>query len=112
MKLSQRFFILGSSLFTFFCFCLPWIDDESGFHLIVGESPFLIPFALLVTFMTIGCIFFWQSKTLIFGCSWIGVFLLMIFLFNNLLFIEYGLSLTIVGFFLTIAGVSFFPKPE
>lgn len=112
MKMSQRFFLLGSSLFTFFCFCLPWVDDESGFQLIVGEGAFLIPLALMVTLMIIGCLLIWQSKIIIYFSSLIGIILLMILLFSNLLFIEYGLSLTIVGFFLTIAGVTFFPKPE
>ncbi len=110
MKMSQRFFLLGSSLFTFFCFCLPWVDDESGFQLIVGEGALIIPLA--VTLVIIGCLLIWQSKIIIYISSLIGIFLLMILLFSNLLFIEYGLSLTIVGFFLTIAGVTFFPKPE
>ncbi len=112
MTLYQRFYILGCSLFTFFCFCLPWINDESGFHLIVGKGTFLIPLVLMVTLMIIGCIFFWQSRTLIYSCSLIGIILLMVELFSNLLFVEYGLPLTIVGFFLTMAGVRFFPKPE
>ena len=110
MKMSQRFFLLGSSLFTFFCFCLPWVDDESGFQLMVGEGALIIPLA--VTLVIIGCLLIWQSKIIIYISSLIGIFLLMILLFSNLLFIEYGLSLTIVGFFLTIAGVTFFPKPE
>ncbi len=112
MKMSQKFFLLGSSLFTFFCFCLPWVDDESGFQLIVGEGVIIIPLALMVTLMIIGCLLIWQSKIIIYFSSLIGIILLMIFLFSNLLFIEYGLSLTIVGFCLTIAGVTFFPKPE
>lgn len=112
MKLHQRFFILGSSLFTFFCFCLPWIDGESGFHLIVGEGAFLIPSVFLVTLMVIGCLLFWPSKIVIYISSLVGIILLMALLFNSLLFIEYGLPLTIVGFFLTIAGIRFFPKPE
>ena len=110
MKMSQRFFLLGSSLFTFFCFWLPWVDDESGFQLMVGEGALII--SLAVTLVIIGCLLIWQSKIIIYISSLIGIFLLMILLFSNLLFIEYGLSLTIVGFFLTIAGVTFFPKPE
>ncbi len=113
MKMSQRFFLLGSSLFTFFCFCLPWVDDESGFQLIVGEGAIIIP--LVVTLIIIGCLLIWQSKIIIiiiYFSSLIGIILLMVLLFSNLLFIEYGLSLTIVGFCLTIAGVTFFPKPE
>ncbi len=112
MKMSQKFFLLGSSLFTFFCFCLPWVDDESGFQLIVGEGVIIIPLALMVTLMIIGCLLIWQSKIIIYFSSLIGIILLMILLFSNLLFIQYGLTLTIVGFFLTIAGVTFFPKPE
>lgn len=112
MKMSQKFLLLGSSLFTFFCFCLPWVDDESGFQLIVGEGVIIIPLALMVTLMIIGCLLIWQSKIIIYFSSLIGIILLMILLFSNLLFIEYGLSLTIVGFFLTIAGATFFPKPE
>lgn len=115
MKLYQRFFILGSSLFTFFCFCLPWIDDESGFHLIVGEGAFPILPVFIITLIVIGCLLFWQSRfiiIIIFISSLVGITLLMALLFSSLLFIEYGLPLTIVGFFLTIAGVRFFPKPE
>ena len=112
MKLYQRFFILGSSLFTFFCFCLPWIDGESGFHLIVGGGAFLILSVFIITLMVIGCLLFWQSKIIIYISSLVGITLLMALLFNSLFFIEYGLPLTIVGFVLTIAGVRFFPKPE
>ncbi|MCG9129855.1 hypothetical protein JT359_19870 [Candidatus Poribacteria bacterium] len=112
MKMAQRFFLLGTSLFTFFCFCFPWIDGESGFHLIVGEGAFLIPSVFLIALLVIACLLFWQSRILIFVFSLVGIIFLMVLLFNNLLFIEYGLSLTIVGFFLLMAGVRFFPIPD
>lgn len=112
MKLCQRFYILGSSLFTFFCFCLPWINGESGFQLIVSEGTFFTPLVLMVTFVIIGCSLFWQSRILIYMSSLVGIIRLMVLLFGNLIFVEYGLSLTIVGFVLTIAGVRFFPKTE
>ena len=112
MKLYQRFIILGSGLFTFFCFCLPWVEDDSGFKLIVSEGTFFTPLVLMVTFVIIGCVLYWQSRILIYISSLVGIIRLMVLLFSNLLFVEYGLPLTIIGFFLTIAGVRFFPKPE
>ncbi len=51
MKLFQKFFLLGSSLFVFFCFCLPWIEDESGFQLIVSDDVFLTPLVFMITLM-------------------------------------------------------------
>lgn len=112
MTLYQRFYILGCSLFTFFCFCLPWIDGESGFQLIVGEGTFFTPLVLMVTFVIIGCVLYYQSRILIYISGLVGIVRLMVLLFSNLLFVEYGLPLAIAGFFLTIAGITFFPKPE
>ncbi|MCG9129867.1 hypothetical protein JT359_19930 [Candidatus Poribacteria bacterium] len=106
MKMSQRFFLLGSSLFTFFCFCLPWIDGESGFEHIDDDGPY----TLIVVLISIGCILLWKSKIPIVCSSLIGIILLMILLNNNLYYTEYGLTLTIMSFFLTIAGARFFPK--
>lgn len=111
MKIYQRFFILGSGLFTFFCFRLPWDGGRSGFWHCANDD-FGIIIALIASIVTIGSILLWRSRILILISSIIGVIYVLSGHFSNLKHIEYGATLTAVGFFLTIAGVRFFPKSE
>lgn len=109
MKLYQRFFILGSGLFTFFCFRLPWDGGRSGFwHCANDGSGIMI--ALIASLITIGSILLWRSRLPILISSIIGIIVVVPSHFSNLQHIEYGATLTALGFFLTIAGVRFFPK--
>ncbi len=110
MKLHQRFFILGSGLFTFFCFCLPWEDSRSGFWLCATDGSGIVITALIASLVIIGSILIWHSRILILISSIIGILIVLPGHLSNLRYIEYGASLTAVGFFLTIAGVRFFPK--
>ncbi|MCY4401657.1 MAG: hypothetical protein OXD54_03695 [Candidatus Poribacteria bacterium] len=112
MKLYQRFFILGSGLFTFFCFHLPWEGGRSGFWHCVNDSFGTITYALIASLVTIGSILIWRSKILILISSITGLLIALGDHFSNLRYIEYGATLTVVGFFLTIAGVRFFPKAK
>ena len=112
MKLFQRFFILGSSLFTFFCFSLTWYNSDTGFELITSNNTEYIIVAFIASLVIIGLILLWSSRTLLLICSFGGLFVLMYLIFDNIRYIEYGALMTAAGFFLTIAGVRFFPITE
>lgn len=112
MKLYQRFFILGSGLFTFFCFSLPWDNSDTGLELISFNNTEYIIVAFIASLMIIGLILLWSSRTLLLICSIGGIFVLLILIFAEMRSIEYGALLTAVGFFLTMAGVKFFPITE
>ncbi|MYG00250.1 hypothetical protein F4212_14120 [Candidatus Poribacteria bacterium] len=122
MKLYQRFFILGSGLFTFFCFWFPWLDNESGHELAGSKGTGFIAWVFVASIVIIGCTLFWQSRFIILTCCYISLFILMLLFFHDIfefdivnwsLFrVDYGIFLAAIGFFLTIAGVRFFPKTE
>lgn len=112
MKLYQRFFILGSGLFTFFCFSLPWEIDQTGFELISNINTGYLSVAFLASLVIIGLILLWSSRTLLLIFSFGGLLFVLFLIFDNMDYIEYGALLTATGFFLTIAGVRFFPITE
>ena len=110
MKLYQRFFILGSNIFTLFCFSLPWMNGYSGLAYTQYDEDGIIFIIFIISLIITGFILFWCTRILILVITYLGLFILLIFLFVNLDNIEYGLLLTVAGYILTIAGVRFFPK--
>lgn len=113
MKKYSRFITFGSGLLTFFCFGLPWIDGSSGIEL-ANHGNFII-IALIASLVIIGTSLIKMYRMSVIISSSVGLYCLFLLFFADRLDIsidgvhshdiQFGASLTAVGFFLAIAGV-------
>ncbi len=113
---------LGSGFFTFFCFSLPWIHDESGIVLANSDDGWLITVAFIASIVIVVNSFIQGTRQVNNISSYIGLLCLIPLFFYRFLnlnleiltsypvSIRYGVFLTAIGFFCTIVGTINFVK--
>ena len=117
MKKYSWYIPLVNGLFTFLCFGLPWIHDETGIELTnSGGGGWIVAIAFIASLVIILSSIIRKSRMVILVCSCVGLLcLLPLFFYKNLnlsldiltsfpIDIKYGVFLTAVGFFLTFVG--------
>lgn len=116
MKKYVHYIPICSGLFTFFCFGLPWIHDESGIVLANSHDGWLISIAFIASLGIILTCLIRLNRKIIIISSCIGLLCLIPLFFYRFLnlnleiltsfpiSIRYGVFLTAIGFFFTIVG--------
>ena len=122
MKQYPRIITLCSGLLSFFCFSLPWVNNDSGIELVNSDGAAFISVAFVATLVIIGTSLFRLSRGIVVISSCFSLFCILPLFFHDILnldivnlspvSVQFGAFLTAVGFFLAIASVLYFPKTE
>ena len=112
MKQYSRIITLCSGLLSFFCFSLPWVNNDSGIGLVNSDGAAFISIAFVATLVIIGTSLFRLSRGIVVISSCFGLFCILPLFFHFPVSVQFGAFLTAVGFFLAIASVLYFPKTE